>query len=480
MNQKLQPRSSEPDKDSAKWKALVTVAMGTMMATMDASITTIAFPVLTEVFSTELTTVMWVTVAFILVCTSSMLVFGKISDLLGRRRIYALGMGIFTAGLLACALAQSMGQLIFFRTLQALGAAMTIACGTAIVTEAFPLKETGRGLGLLGVSVSLGFVIGPVLGGLLLHYLDWRSLFYIRAPVGLLTLVMALTLLRKDQVSAKKIRLDLLGILTSSLGLFSVVLGVSKIKTFDSMSFPGLLLMAFGVASLMVFIAVESRAQDPLLGLSLFKDRVFSGATLALFLLFLAAPPFILIMPFYLMHGLGLTPAHAGLLLAVHAIATIVFGPISGWLSDRFGASWFAAAGALAMTAAFCAMRTFDLQTPVAAIIPVLVLLGMGIGSFQPPNNSTIMTRAPRDRLGTASALIATIRQVGLSLGMALGGAIYTARSVFHKTTLLEKGVDAAQVGPISIPLAYRDVLLVSIFFALLVVFCSLSTGKKR
>ena len=469
-----------PEEQSTKWKALMTVAMGTMMATMDASITNIAFPVLTEVFRTELATVMWVTVAFILVCTSSMLVFGKISDLLGRRRIYALGMGIFTAGLLACALAQSLGQLIFFRTLQALGAAMTIACGTAIVTEAFPLKETGRGLGLLGVSVSLGFVIGPVLGGLLLHYLDWRSLFYTRVPVGLLTLIMTLSLLTKDQESAKTLRLDLLGILTSSVGLFSVVLGVSKIKTYDSMSSMALLLLALGTTSLLVFIALESRAEDPLLDLSLFKDRLFSSATLALFLIFLAAPPFILIMPFYLMHGLGLTPAHAGLLLAVHSVATIVFGPISGWLSDRFGAAWFATAGAAAMTAAFWAMRTFDLQTPVSVIIPVLVLLGMGVGSFQPPNNSTIMSRAPRDRLGTASALIATIRQVGLSLGMALAGALFSARRAFHKTGLIETGQDPARAGLLSLSPAFHDVLLISMVVGAFVALLSLLTGRKR
>jgi len=475
-----QSKPQVPEEQSAKWKALMTVAMGTMMATMDASITNIAFPVLTEVFRTELATVMWVTVAFILVCTSSMLVFGKISDLLGRRRIYALGMGIFTAGLLACALAQSLGQLIFFRTLQALGAAMTIACGTAIVTEAFPLKETGRGLGLLGVSVSLGFVIGPVLGGLLLHYLDWRSLFYTRVPVGLLTLIMTLSLLRKDQESAKTLRLDLLGILTSSVGLFSVVLGVSKIKTYDSMSSMALLLLALGTTSLLVFIALESRAEDPLLDLSVFKDRLFSSATLALFLIFLAAPPFILIMPFYLMHGLGLTPAHAGLLLAVHSVATIVFGPISGWLSDRFGAGWFATAGAAAMTTAFWAMRTFDLQTPVAVIIPVLVLLGMGIGSFQPPNNSTIMSRAPRDRLGTASALIATIRQVGLSLGMALAGALFSARRAFHKTGLIETGQDPARAGLLSLSPAFHDVLLISMVVGAFVALLSLLTGRKR
>ena len=139
------------------------------MATMDASITNIAFPILIETLHTDLTTVVWVTLAFTLVCTSSMLVLGKISDHAGRKRIYSIGMCIFTAGMSACAVAQTIGQLVVFRAVQAIGAAMTIATSTAIVTEAFPAKETGKGIGLLGIFVSLGFITGPVLGGSCSH-----------------------------------------------------------------------------------------------------------------------------------------------------------------------------------------------------------------------------------------------------------------------------------------------------------------------
>ncbi|MCD6298134.1 MAG: MFS transporter, partial [Deltaproteobacteria bacterium] len=157
-------RHHSPAQDTYKWKALLTVALGTIMATMDASITNIAFPVLTKVFKADLTTVVWVTVAYVLVSTSSMLIIGKIGDLMGRKRIYALGMGIFTLGLLACSMAHTIGQLIFFRSLQAVGAAMTISTSTAIVTEAFPKNEVGKGIGFLGMSVSLGFIMGPILG----------------------------------------------------------------------------------------------------------------------------------------------------------------------------------------------------------------------------------------------------------------------------------------------------------------------------
>jgi len=474
------PENVPYEHDTYKWKALVTVAMGTMMATVDASITNIAFPILTETFHAELTTVMWVTVAYILVSTSSMLVLGKISDFVGRKRIYSLGMGIFTVGLVACSLSQSIGQLICFRTVQALGAAMCVSCGTAIVTEAFPLRELGRGMGLLGVAVSLGFIIGPVVGGFLLHWFDWRSIFYVRAPLSFMVLVLALILLRKDEKPAHTATLDLLGTLTSSLGIFSLVFGMSQIRKLGPKSLTVLLLIGLGILFLGVFVLIERRARDPIVDLSLFKNRLFSMASLGLFLIFTAAPSYILIMPFYLLHGLGWSASQAGLLLAVHSMTTIICGPISGWLSDRFGSSWFAIIGASATTAAYLFMRTFDLHTPVSEIIPVLILLGVGIGTFQPPNNSTIMGATPRDRLGTASALIATLRQVGISLGMALAGTLFATRRVIYQAKLIKKGAGLEAITSLSIPPAFHDVLLVSAFVGFAVVILSLFRGKEN
>jgi MFS family permease len=226
MTSQTAHQDHSPARDTYKWKALLTVALGTIMATMDASITNIAFPVLTKVFQADLTTVVWVTVAYILVSTSTMLIIGKIGDLMGRKKIYSLGMGIFTLGLLACSVAQTVGQLIFFRALQGVGAAMTVSTSTAIVTEAFPRNEVGRGIGFLGMSVSVGFIIGPILGGFLLDWLDWRSIFYVRAPVSLVGFILALFLLKMDQVRGGGLKLDLMGTLTSSAGIFSFVFGI--------------------------------------------------------------------------------------------------------------------------------------------------------------------------------------------------------------------------------------------------------------
>lgn len=463
-----------------KWKALAPTAMGMFMATMDASITNIAFPILIEALHTDLPTVVWVTLAFTLVGTSSMLVLGKIGDRAGRKTIYSLGMCVFTAGMGACAVAQTIGQLILFRVVQAIGAAMAISTSTAIVTEAFPLKETGRGIGFLGMSVSLGFMVGPVLGGFLLTWLDWRALFYVRVPVGLLTCIMSFLLLRKEKVRETKMSMDIAGALLSSLGFFSLILGVSQIRTLEDLSPLVYALVGLGLLSLTIFVLHENRARDPIIDFSLFKNRIFCTAAWSLLLIFVSAPPFILIVPFYLMDGIGLTPSSAGILVAVTSMTTIVSGPISGSLSDRFGPFWFSMLGGAMMTIAYLFMLGFGIDTGVATIVSSFIALGIGIGLFNPSNNSIVMSSVTRDRLGMASALIATLRQVGLSLGTAIAGTIFSARLAVHKAELRVQGLDVRDLDRYSIPPAFHDVLLISIVLGVVVIGLSVWTWMKH
>jgi len=463
-----------------KWKALLTVAMGTMMATMDASITTIAFPELTRVFETDLATVMWVAVAYILVSSSLMLIFGKISDFMGRTRLYTVGMAVFTVGMASCALARSVEQIIIFRIIQALGAAMSISCGTAIVTEAFPASETGKGLGMLSMSVSAGFILGPIIGGFLLEWLDWRSLFYVRAPIGICTFLFAMVLLKKDIHRSGKIKLDIMGTLTSSTGLFCLIFGMSFIKSHGIKAPVVLLFVGSGMAILFLFVLVERRATDPIIDLDLFKNRTFSYAMAGLLLFFLAVPPYILLMPFYLMEGIRLSPLESGTLMAVVSMVTMITSPLSGTLSDRFGPVWPSVLGAALTATAFFCMLGFDLETQITTIIPILILLGLGVGAFQPPNNSTIMGAVERGKLGSASALIATERQVGISLGMAMSGAIFSARQTLYQGMLRLEGWNDAEALKRSIAPAYREVLLISVFLAVgAMVFALLSAVNK-
>jgi len=463
-----------------KWKAFIIVALGTFMGTMDASITNISFPILTKVFDIQLTTVMWVTLAYMLTSTSLMLVLGKAGDQMGRKRLYATGMLIFSLGLFLCSLSRTINQLIICRVFQAVGAAMTIACSTAIVADAFPAEERGKGLGLLGSSVSAGFITGPILGGILLEWLHWRSIFYVRIPLGLLTFVLALMFLKKDEIKVEKVKLDYWGMLSSSIGLLSIMFGVSQVNKLGLYSPIVHFLIVFGLLCLIIFVLVERNAEDPVVDLSLFKNRVFSSAIWSLFLTFMAYPVFVLVMPFYLMQGIGLPPLKTGMLMAVVSMTTIVVGPISGWLSDRSKPVWISTLGAVATLIAYLLMCGFDLQTQIVGIIPVLILYGFGVSSFHAPNNSSVMGSVRNERLGTASALIATQRQVGMSLGMAIAGTIYTTRKARHLIELTGKGLEAAQAARKAIPLSFHDALLVSACILSLVVLLCLATWNRN
>ncbi len=463
-----------------KWKAMVTVALGTMMGTMDASITNISFPILTRAFDVTITTIVWVSLAYILTSTSLLLVLGRAGDLLGRKRIYLAGILIFTLGLALCSLSQNVVQLIVFRVIQAVGSAMAISCGSAIVTEAFPENERGMGLGFLGVSVSAGLISGPVLGGFLLGWLHWRSIFYVRIPFGLIVLIMALAFLKKDESSKEKIRFDLLGMLTSSAGLACLMVGVNQLNRFGLKSPVFALTIGLGLLSFGVFILVEYRAADPIVDLSLFRNRVFSSSLGGLFLIFLTYSVYILLMPFYLLQAIGMTPTQAGVIMTVVSMTAIFVGPISGWLSDRWGQVWFATLGAIATIISFWLIRGFDLESRIVDIVPALVLAGLGMGMFQSPNHSSIMGAVSSDRLGTASAMIAMFRQVGISMGMAVAGTIYTARMIHHMAKLNRTGIEKVLANRQAIALSFSDAFFVSAIAMILAVVLSAMTWQTK
>jgi MFS family permease len=289
---------------------------------------------------------------------------------------------------------------------------------------------------------------------------------------------LSLFLLRKEEPVAWSGRPDWQGAIASSTGILCLIYGVSRVREIGGSSPAVFAWIGTGLVLLAAFVYIENHVRDPIMDLSLFKNAVFRNATLGLFLTFVAAPPFILVMPFYLLDAIRLTPSEAGLLLAVNSMATTVSGPISGSLSDRLGAAVFAAAGATAMTLAFVFMLGFDLQTGVQVIVPVLILLGVGIGMFQPPNNSLILGSVPRNRIGTASALIATLRQVGLSLGIALAGTLYSHRILIHQGNLAQKGLPWPEVVRSAIPSAFHEALAVSILLSLPVIVLSLLARK--
>jgi MFS family permease len=220
--------------------------------------------------------------------------------------------------------------------------------------------------------------------------------------------------------------------------------------------------------------------EDPVVDRGLFKNPIFTCNISALFLIFVIYPTFILIMPFYLIRGLDLTPSMAGLFMAVPNIGSMIFAPISGSLSDRLGAFWFSTLGAAAVTVSFILMQGYDLDTHTMALVLPAFIFGAGSGMFGAPNNSIIMGTIPKERYGSTSALIALQRQVGLALGMAFSGTIYSIRRIFYQEELGRQGLEVVDCVRASIPPAFHDALTVSIIIGVSIIPLSLVHARKR
>ena len=448
------------------------------MSTLDASIVNISFPRLTQVFNTEPSVVLWVSVAYLLVSVSLVFIFGKIGDFYGRKKVYTLGFAVFTVGLILCTFAQTIVQLILARVVQAVGAAMTMALGTAIVTAVFPPQERGKALGISGATVSAGLLSGPVLGGVLVDLFDWQAIFYVTIPVALIGMVMAIICLKEQKVSQGKFQFDWLGAVTLSAGLAFLLL-FFNLGGKTSFSEPEV--VAFGTAAMIllaVFIIVERQVAQPILDLKLFRNRLFAAGNISLLIMFLALSANTLLMPFYLINGLEYDASQAGLLFASVSVSALVVGPISGWLSDKIGYRLLCTAGITLMAGGLFWLSRLGINANVTDILPRLVLIGVGSGLFSSPNNSSIMGSVPWDKLSTGSALIATVRQVGMSSGIAIAGAIFTSRqAVFLAHSTVSGASEASRMALIS---GYQDTMLISSIVCVIAIFASFSRGTSR
>ena len=453
-----------------KWLALLTVAIGTFMATLDSSIVNISLPRLSEVFDTEPSVVLWVTVAYLLVSVGLVLTVGKVGDLLGRKRVYIIGLTIFTIGLALCWISQSIVQLILSRVLQAVGASMTAALSNAIVTDVFPDQERGKALGILGAVVSVGLLSGPVLGGFLLDALDWRSIFYVRVPVGIIGVVMALLLLKEQKGPSTTLRFDWAGAVSLFGGFSCLLLSFNLGSKLGFTSIPALALYAGTVVLLVLFVSIERKASQPILNLRLLRNRIFASGIISMGIMFLAISANTFLMPFYLIEGLGRSAAQAGLLFAVISSTTLIVGPVIGWLSDKIGSRIQCTTGMTFISLALLLLSRLGPESTTLEILLRFVILGFGLGMFSSPNNSSVMGSVPRESLSTGSAMIATVRQVGMSIGMAIAGAIFA---------WLTGDIPIKMLDALSIVSAYQDSLLIATIICTIAIIASWTRGGR-
>jgi len=444
--------------------------VGTFMGPFDGSVVNIALPSLATYFDVPLTTLEWVVVAYLLAISTLVLTWGRVGDIVGLRKVYLGGYLVFVFGSLLCAFSWGIWSLVAFRVVQALGAGMLFAVGPAIVTRAFPPSERGRALGFVGVAVAAGLAMGPTLGGLIIDALGWQWIFLVNVPIGLVACLLAVVVLSPAAPVGQ--RFDPAGAVFSFLTLFPLLLALSKGEAWG-WSNPlvwGLLVLA--ALSGVAFVMVEVRVPQPVLDFDLFRIRVFSLATLAAISSYIVLATIMFTLPFYLQDARGFSVARAGLLLTPVPFMTAIVGPLSGALSDRIGSRVLSTVGLLISTTALLSMRGLDLQTDTGGILLRLALVGLGGGLFQAPNSSAILGSVPRPRLGVASGIVATARNVGMLLGVSLAAVVLAIREPVHLSAL-PAGLPAAQASRQAFVLAMHDALLVAAVISLLGVLAS-------
>jgi len=433
----------QPIDYSRKWYVMAAVAMGVFLATIDGSIVNVALPTLVRELQTEFAVVQWVVLAYLLTVTTLILSVGRLGDMMGKKPIYAAGFIIFTLGSALCGTAPTVYWLIGFRVLQAIGAAMMMALGMAIVTEAFPPPERGKALGIMGSIVSIGIVVGPVLGGMILSALSWRWIFYVNLPIGIAGILMVARFV-PDIKPAGKQRFDYLGAFTLFVSLMALLLALTFGQQIGFTEIRILALFAIWPVFLAIFLMIELRSSQPMIDLSLFQNRLFSVNLVTGFVTFVSIAGTIILMPFYLENVLGYDPRSVGFLLAVVPISMGVIAPVAGSLSDRVGTRPITVAGLFVLLVGYYAISTLTIQTSSLGFILRFLPIGIGMGIFQSPNNSAIMGSAPRERLGIASGLLSITRALGQTAGIAVLGALWASRVAYLLGVVPQGGATTA------------------------------------
>jgi len=414
-----------------KWLVMAAVGSGIFLSTIDGSIVNLALPTLSRSFGSPFAVVQWVVLAYLLTISTLLLSVGRLGDMVGKKPLYMAGFIIFTIGSMSCGLAPTIQWLIVFRVIQGLGAVTITALGLAILTEAFPAGERGRALGIGGAFTSVGIVVGPVLGGLIIGAFSWRWIFFVNLPVGIAGTLLSARYV-PDVKPAGEQRFDFLGAGALFISLFSLLMALTWGQDVGFNDRRILLLLASAVLFAALFVIVEWHAEQPMIALGLFRNSRFSVGLVTGFATFVAIAGTTLLLPFYLEDVLGYGPREVGLLLAVVPISLGVTAPIAGSLSDRFGTQLITVIGLAVLVVGYFTLSTLDTGTSALGYIVRFLPIGIGMGIFQSPNNSAIMGSASRSELGIVSGTLAATRTVGQTAGVALLGALWAGRALSY------------------------------------------------
>ena len=447
--------------------ALIAATLAAFLTAFTGSSINIALPAVASDFSMDAILLSWVPTSFLLAAAIFLVPIGRFADIHGRKKVFALGISVFTTASLLSGLAPSAAILIAARVLQGIGGAMISGTGVAILTSVFPAQERGRVLGINVAAVYLGLSLGPSIGGILTQQLGWRSIFFATVPLGLAAIAFVLWRLEGEWAEARGESFDLFGSVIYAAALVALMYGFSLLP-----DLVGAVLIALGVVGFVGFGAWELNARSPVLNLELFRsNRTFTFSNLAALIHYAAVFAVSFLLSLYLQYIKGLSPQQAGLILIFQPVVQFLFSPAAGRLSDRVEPRILASLGMMLTAVGLFLLVFLSPATPLWAIIADLILLGFGYALFSSPNMNAIMGSVERRSYGVAAGMLGTMRLIGQMLSMGIA------------TLLFALFLGRVEITPDLYPLFSTSARVAFVVFAVLCVvglFASLARGDIR
>ncbi|HET6639117.1 MAG TPA: MFS transporter, partial [Gemmatimonadota bacterium] len=410
------------------------VSFGLFMIMLDNTVVNVALPSIQRDLHMQLSELEWIVSGYALTFAALMLIGGKLADAYGRRLIFVLGIAVFTAASLACGLASSGDMLIGSRVAQGVGAAMMNPATLSIIAVTFPPRQRGTAIGLWAGVSALALALGPLVGGLLTEHAGWNWIFFINVPVGALAVTASFLLIDESRDETHE-RLDIPGLLSSGIGLFALTYGLIEANNYGWGSARIVGAFVVTAVSLVVFVLLERHRPAPMLDLTLFRNRTYVGANLAMLLVALAMFGVFFFVSLYMQNVLRYSAVEAGAAFLPMTILVIVIAPLSGRLSDRWGSRWLMAGGMVLLSVQLTYFSQLPSDAKFWRLLPALVIGGFGMSMTMTPSSAAAMRAVPVEKAGIGSAVLNACRQVGGSTGIALMGAIMASQLATPPTT---------------------------------------------
>ncbi len=412
--------------ENRKWWTLGAVSIGLFMIMLDNTIVNVALPTIERDLKIKVTELQWIVAAYTLTFASLIITGGKLADMLGRRRVFNIGLAVFILASLGCGLSTSAHMLIAFRAIQGSGAAIMNPATLSIVTATFPPRQRGTAIGIWAGTAATALGIGPLLGGVLTQKLNWHWIFFVNIPIGVLAILFSRVAIVETRDSSREQRLDIPGLVASGVALFTLTFALIESDTYGWRSPLIYTLFAVSAVAFVVFILLELHQRLPMLELSLFRARNFVGANVVLLLVTLAMFGVLFFVSLYLQDVLRYSPTQAGASFLPMTFLIMLIAPIAGRTSDRIGSRWLMTGGMATIALSLFLYSRLTVNSSYTSLVVPMVLGGIGMAIAMSPTTAAAMTSVPAAKAGVGSAVLNSFRQIGGSLGIALLGAIFT------------------------------------------------------